>query len=116
MPRGFAPAAHKLDRPQPRSQRCSIPDLLRNLALKILTILRASEIPAILHHHLTPQDCHDRPGKDVVALPRGVVGLVQICGEYLAAPCRIEDRDVGVALRVDRSFSWLEAHNLGRIA
>src|SRR4029453_7872485 len=116
MPRGFPPAAHKLDRPEPRSQGCSIPGLLRNLALKILAVLRASEIMAILHHHLTPQDRHDRPGKDVVALPGGVVGLVQICGAYLAAPCGIEDRDVGIALKGDGSFPWIEAHNLGGIA
>src|SRR6516225_10463307 len=98
MPRGFASAVHKRDRAKPRSQGRSIPGSLRNLSLKILAVLRAAEILAILHHHLTPQDRHDRPGKDVVALPRGVVGLVQVCGAYLAAPCGIEDRDVGVAL------------------
>src|SRR5262249_39405153 len=116
MPRGFPPAAHKPYRPEPRSQDCSIPDFLRNLALEIPAVLGATEILAILHHHLTPQDRHDRPGKDVVALPRRVVGLVQFCGAYLAAPCGIEDRDVGVALRGDRSFPWIEAHNLGGIA
>src|SRR5215831_11901377 len=50
-----------------------------------------------------------------MALPGRIVALVQVgCGD-LAAPGRIEDRDVGVAAHSDRTLPRIEPHDPGRV-
>ena len=53
-----------------------------------------------------------RPGEDLVAFPRRVVGFVQISRAHLAAPARIEDGDIGIAAGGDRAFPRIKAHDL----
>src|SRR3954469_25633754 len=95
-PQGFAPAARARD-PRFPSKRSPVADVLRNLALEILSVLGACEIVAILHLNLAAENGRLRPSEDVVAFPGRIVGLVQIGRAHLTAPARIENGDIGVA-------------------
>src|SRR5579871_3923720 len=100
----------------PPSESLTIEDFSRDLSLEVAPVPRAGEILPVLHHDLAAQYRHHWPREDVVALPRRIIGLMQVgCGD-LAAPGRIEDRDVGIAADGDRSLPRVKPHDPGGVA
>src|SRR3984893_11455852 len=86
-------------------------DAVGNLAGEELAVAEAREELAVLHHDLAAQDRHARPGRHFVALPRRVVGLVQILLAQYPPGARVEQHDVGVRADRQRPFARVEAHD-----
>src|SRR5262245_11836091 len=100
------------DQPAPWSKRRTIQSLGRNLSLEIAAVLWTAEVSAILHHHLAAHDRHHRPGKDVVAFPGRVIGLVQVGGANLAASGGIKYRDGVACVPTSRTRACCGLHPL----
>src|SRR5215831_20601338 len=113
---GSARAAPREPRPVRRSQHRPGDDRRRNFALEVLAPTLASEEAAVLDGYLAAQNRHHGPGEDVVALPRRVVGLVQVLRAHLAATGGVENRDIGIAARRDGTLARVEPHDLRRVA
>src|SRR5262245_33242005 len=60
---------------------------------------RATQEPAALHDQRPPQHGHHRPTRDLPALPRAIVGDVEIVASERLLDARIDEGQVGVAPR-----------------
>src|SRR5262249_8632997 len=78
------------------SERRACPTVVADLARQKLTVAGARKKLAVIDHDLATQDRHARPGRDLVAFPRAVVGLVQLLFAQYPSQPRVEQYDVGV--------------------
>jgi hypothetical protein len=74
----------------------------------------AGEGPA-LDDDLAAQHDERRPGREVAAFPRGIIGLVQFGGAHDLALARVEQHDVGIGADRQCAFARVETHDLGGV-
>jgi len=76
----------------------------RELTWHAAAVARLAEQLPILDHHLAAQDHDRRPAVDFPAVPRAVVGAVEVLGAERMPDGGIEHDDVGVAARGEHAL------------
>src|SRR5262249_54809935 len=99
----------------PLSDRRPRADIVGDLARQELAVVRGGEELAAFYRDRAAQDRHARPGRYLVAFPRGVIRLVQILlADHSPGP-RIEQYDIGIGADRERTLARIETHDFGRV-
>src|SRR5438445_7750475 len=72
------------------------------------SVPRLTEHPAVVSDDPAPQEGHHRPARDLPALPRAVVGDVEVLPRERLADPGVDEDEVGVAPRRDHALLRVE--------